>query len=484
MGLYPRVYYQTVNMPVNCTIERSNKMKLWKLGFSLLAIGLFCIACGEDDEGNGDPAGPGDVTAPSAITDLAASDATVNSILLTWTSPGDDGDTGTASTYDIRYSTSEITTNTWGSATTASGEPTPAASGTEQTFTATGLLGGTEYYFAMKTGDEVPNWSDLSNVAVDTTLPSSLILVASKGGYYAIVDPATGRDSVEVEPVRSYEGNGNMWTFGYGCRRVYFIAKVDVSGATALWGCDAFDGENVEMLTDHTRMDVDDLDGSPAEEKIVFEAQGVDTYYPGRNIFVIDEDGSGLTQLTFEDDALQEPDGTNVTVEWSYMPLWSPDGTKIAYFAKTTTSKSKALHYNWVVMDADGGNKEVVYVHESFASFRRGGWSHDGEFLFINQLDGSTRKIFALHLTTRTETNITAAVGSSPEPLNMIAPSPLGNEIAFDRFMMSATSLYKADYTTAGTALSVSSPQETAYSNQYGVLSYDEPDWAPFYPEF
>ena len=41
-------------------------------------------------------------------------------ITLTWTAPGDDGTTGTATTYDIRYSTSAINEGNWAAATQAS----------------------------------------------------------------------------------------------------------------------------------------------------------------------------------------------------------------------------------------------------------------------------------------------------------------------------------------------------------------------------
>ena len=151
---------------------------------SIILLPLL-VAFGCDDDGDDNPAGTGDTVAPSAVTDLVASDATENSIQLTWTATGDDTTTGTASQYDIRYAEAAITAGNWGSATAASGEPNPAAAGTEQTFTVAGLRGGTEYFFAMKTADEEPNWSGLSNVAVDTTLPSSLMLVASSGGRYA-----------------------------------------------------------------------------------------------------------------------------------------------------------------------------------------------------------------------------------------------------------------------------------------------------------
>lgn len=93
-----------------------------------------------------------------------------NSVTLTWTTPGDDSLSGTASQFDIRYSTSPITAANFASATRwTSGVPTPAASGTSQSVLVTGLSPSTTYYFAIKTGDEVPNWAGLSNVTTRTT---------------------------------------------------------------------------------------------------------------------------------------------------------------------------------------------------------------------------------------------------------------------------------------------------------------------------
>ncbi|HBC47213.1 MAG TPA: hypothetical protein DCZ43_09220 [candidate division Zixibacteria bacterium] len=107
---------------------------------------------------------------PSNITTLATSNATGTSIRLTWTSPGDDSTSGIASQYDIRYSTSPINDANWASATQVTGEPAPLVAGTQQNFTVTGLQSQHTYYFAMKTADEVPNWSGLSNVPGGTTL--------------------------------------------------------------------------------------------------------------------------------------------------------------------------------------------------------------------------------------------------------------------------------------------------------------------------
>src|SRR5882762_8159430 len=98
---------------------------------------------------------------------------TWNSVQLSWTTPGDDGLTGTASQFDLRYSTSAITSANFGSATRWVGTPVPGASGTVQNTTVTGLLPNTTYWFAMKAADEVPNWSPMSNVVSYTTVPVS-----------------------------------------------------------------------------------------------------------------------------------------------------------------------------------------------------------------------------------------------------------------------------------------------------------------------
>ncbi|UCD64952.1 MAG: fibronectin type III domain-containing protein [Candidatus Zixiibacteriota bacterium] len=110
-----------------------------------------------------------DDTAPGAISDLAAGLVAHNSVTLTWTSPGDDGTDGQASEYDVRYYDIEITEANWSVATLCTGEPTPQTAGSEESFQVTGLDVSTTYYFAVCTADEVPNWSDLSNVVSATT---------------------------------------------------------------------------------------------------------------------------------------------------------------------------------------------------------------------------------------------------------------------------------------------------------------------------
>jgi len=111
----------------------------------------------------------GDTTPPAAVADLAVTATTGTSISVRWTAPGDNGATGTAKSYDIRYSTSAITASNWSAATQPTGEPAPAAAGTAQTYTITGLTPSRTYYIAMKTTDDAGNISVLSNVPSGTT---------------------------------------------------------------------------------------------------------------------------------------------------------------------------------------------------------------------------------------------------------------------------------------------------------------------------
>jgi hypothetical protein len=111
-----------------------------------------------------------DTIPPASITDLTISDKTHNSISLTWTAPGDDKKLGTATAYDIRYALFSITDKNWDDAIQVKEEPKPKLPGSLESLTISNLSPNTTYYFAIKTSDEVPNWSSLSKVVSDTTL--------------------------------------------------------------------------------------------------------------------------------------------------------------------------------------------------------------------------------------------------------------------------------------------------------------------------
>lgn len=116
----------------------------------------------------------GDTTPPGAVPDLATGQVGDTSVLLTWTAPGDDGNAGTASAYDIRWSTAPINASNFDAATPFATVPFPLGAGQAQSFVALGLQPSTAYWFALKARDEVPNWSAVSNVVTATTTAPDL----------------------------------------------------------------------------------------------------------------------------------------------------------------------------------------------------------------------------------------------------------------------------------------------------------------------
>ena len=234
-----------------------------------------------------------DINAPDAITDLALSGATQNSIDLSWTAPGDDGMIGIATGYDVRYSTAEITEGNWDLATQASGEPSPSIAGSSESMTVSGLTAGTIYYFVIKTSDEVPNESDLSNVPslsttglilttiFEETFPNSdsawngsSDTAQDESGWSVIQGNGDSNDiKISDEDIGSSPSGGNHLTFedcdeGFYTPETYDLAYVaiDLSGYTGVtieyyWQSDDVDG-NEGMRATYSTNSTNGIDGT------------------------------------------------------------------------------------------------------------------------------------------------------------------------------------------------------------------------------
>ncbi len=100
--------------------------------------------------------------------------STVSSVLLEWTAPGDDGNVGQASRYDLRYSPAPVGADTalwWNSAAPATGMPAPSPAGATDSVHVGDLAPGTSYYFVVQALDDVGLRSPFSNVLLYTTPP-------------------------------------------------------------------------------------------------------------------------------------------------------------------------------------------------------------------------------------------------------------------------------------------------------------------------
>lgn len=96
-------------------------------------------------------------------------------ITFTWTATGDDGTMGTATFYEVRFSTSgDSLLNQWTTCAAVSSVPTPQPAGSPEEFTSTVVMEtGVEYFFAVKVYDEVGNVSPISNI-VALTIPDEM----------------------------------------------------------------------------------------------------------------------------------------------------------------------------------------------------------------------------------------------------------------------------------------------------------------------
>ncbi|MFH1679374.1 MAG: hypothetical protein ABIH26_01875, partial [Candidatus Eisenbacteria bacterium] len=96
---------------------------------SVLAGGLLLaspLSCGRGEN----PASMRDSTAPARIADFTVVSRTCSTVALRWSAPGDDGNEGRASEYDVRYSYEFIPRSAnWVDAFQAVDEPVPSSPG-------------------------------------------------------------------------------------------------------------------------------------------------------------------------------------------------------------------------------------------------------------------------------------------------------------------------------------------------------------------
>lgn len=127
-------------------------------------------------------------TSDGQVNNFGAVNCLANGLELQWTAPSDSGCTVVA--YDVRYSTSAIDASNWGSATQASGEPTPSAPSVTEDFTINGLAHCTLYYLAIKAQLRSGSYSPLTTGSYGRTLCDG----SSECVTGPMAQPATGDD--------------------------------------------------------------------------------------------------------------------------------------------------------------------------------------------------------------------------------------------------------------------------------------------------
>jgi Tol biopolymer transport system component len=229
-------------------------------------------------------------------------------------------------------------------------------------------------------------------------------ILVRKDGAFTQIDPVTGNvvtgNGVEL-PVAHTRFANFAWSnfawspdgmdLAYAARRGVQVVDVATGASREIMRCETRscslswspDGSRIAVAHDGTLELIDPEGGnramlvelpgivqptwSPDGERIAFQVVS-----GGRLLYVIDRDGSNLTELL-------GPAPHDSIGFWS--PAWSPDGSRIAYIASTQWNKVDRGRLRVEVVDADGSNPtELVEAGTCYClGFTPGlTWSPDG----------------------------------------------------------------------------------------------------------
>lgn len=260
-------------------------------------------------------------------------------------------------------------------------------------------------------GTDAANSNDTRNIWVmnpDGSGPSPVTKLTVAFPFTEFPIPVWSPDGSKIAFASSRALNGSDSANANNTKNIW-VVNPDGTGATA--------------LTDLTNADDSDAPNwSPDDRKIVFHSiralDGRDAAGTFENIWVMDADGSNQVPLT------------KLTMASCFSPVWSPDGSKIAFLSSRALDGSDAGNTNattniWV-MNPDGtGATPLTKLTAAAAESEDISWSLDGTKLAFD----SPRAFDGSDATNSTQTfNIWVinVDGSNPVPLTKVDASNFG----------------------------------------------------------
>ncbi|MCA1566649.1 MAG: DUF11 domain-containing protein [Acidobacteria bacterium] len=212
----------------------------------------------------------------------------------------------------------------------------------------------------------------------------------------------------------------------------------------------------------------------PANGKIAYNKWGADNSSPEDGVYLINADGTGDTKIPGS--------------EQDHMPVWSPDGTRIAVTRVASQSNSNVSGFGVEIINPDGTGR--VRLNDNVEPTERVAWSPDGQKIAYTSWGeyGADADIMVMNLDGSNVVNLTNTPGYDYLP----TWSPDGQKIAFaskrdgdantEIYVMNAdgsgqhniTNYYNHDYYPAwspdGQKIAFVSINRGAYSDRTGIF--------------